>query len=269
MSRKRTKSLKTTPENPILINEEVKERFDSIFKHQPMIPEKDFNLKSHDLMVVLILIRKKINALKWKRFCDARSLPDDKLVREFYASLTMQDATEVIIRKKKVPLTSKSINDLFNLPDVEEDKYYPMMNNINWHLLQQVLDIVTNPGPEWIIRKFGSHSCQREYLKPVAKVSKKSQLSQIPRSQQNETGTEANSVTITEEESDKELNSPKPIEGFANPESKVEPEEETVKLSVEPKSTTPMLTSASTSKKSELSIMMDMCKFMHNKQQTH
>ncbi|MFQ6629177.1 hypothetical protein Gotur_008175, partial [Gossypium turneri] len=119
----------------LVIDEEVKERFDSIFKHQPMMPEKGFNLK----------------------------------IREFYASLTMQD-TEVIIRKKKVPLSSKSINDLFNLPDVEEDEYYPMMNNINWDFLQQVLDVVTNPRSQWIIRKYGSHSCRIEYLKPVAKV---------------------------------------------------------------------------------------------------
>ncbi|MFQ6671211.1 hypothetical protein Gotur_035824, partial [Gossypium turneri] len=112
ISRKRTRSSKTTPENSILIDEEVKERFDSIFKQQRMMPEKGFNLK----------------------------------IREFYASLTTKDATEVIVRKKKVPLTSKSINDLFNLPDVEEDEYYPMTNNIDWDFLQQVLDVVTNPG---------------------------------------------------------------------------------------------------------------------------
>ncbi|MFQ6652520.1 hypothetical protein Gotur_024340 [Gossypium turneri] len=97
MSRKRTRSSKTTPKNPIVIDEKVKERFDSIFKHQPMMPEKGFNLK----------------------------------IREFYASLTTQDTTEVIVQKKKVPLSSKSINDLFNLPDVEEDEHYPMINNIN------------------------------------------------------------------------------------------------------------------------------------------
>ncbi|MFQ6658978.1 hypothetical protein Gotur_028040 [Gossypium turneri] len=45
-----------------------------------------------------------------------------------------------------------------------------MMNNINWDFLQQVLDVVTNPGSQWIIRKYGSHSCRRENLKPVAKV---------------------------------------------------------------------------------------------------
>ncbi|KAK5825228.1 hypothetical protein PVK06_020039 [Gossypium arboreum] len=86
----------------------------------------------------------------------------------------------------------------------------------------------------------------------------------------NEIETEANSVTDTEEEeSDKESNSPKPVEGSENPEPKVEPEEEPVKLSVELESTTPMLTFASGSKKSELSILMDMCKFMHNQQQTY
>ncbi|KAK5811934.1 hypothetical protein PVK06_027322 [Gossypium arboreum] len=59
-----------------------------------MMPEKGLILKSNDLMVVPVPIRKKINALKWERFCDARSLPDDELVREFYTSLTTQDATE-------------------------------------------------------------------------------------------------------------------------------------------------------------------------------
>ncbi|TYG64901.1 hypothetical protein ES288_D06G143900v1 [Gossypium darwinii] len=145
MSRKRTRSSKTTPKNPILIDE-VKKRFDSIFKYQPMMLEKGFNMKSNDVMVVLVLIRKIINALKWERLCDAHSLPNDELVREFYASLTTEDATEVIIRKKKVSLTSRSINNLFNLPDVEEDEYHPMINNINCDFLQQVLDVVTNLG---------------------------------------------------------------------------------------------------------------------------
>ncbi|MFQ6645999.1 hypothetical protein Gotur_019394 [Gossypium turneri] len=45
-----------------------------------------------------------------------------------------------------------------------------MMSNINWDFLQQVLDVMTSPGSRWIIRKYGSHSCRREYLKPVANV---------------------------------------------------------------------------------------------------
>ncbi|MFQ6645903.1 hypothetical protein Gotur_019309 [Gossypium turneri] len=39
-------------------------------------------------MVVPVPIKKIINALMWERFCDARSLPNDELVRKFYASLT-------------------------------------------------------------------------------------------------------------------------------------------------------------------------------------
>ncbi len=48
-----------------MVDEEVKKQFDSIFKHQPMMPEKGFNLKSNDVMVVPVPIRKIINSLKW------------------------------------------------------------------------------------------------------------------------------------------------------------------------------------------------------------
>ncbi|TYG37788.1 hypothetical protein ES288_D13G169300v1 [Gossypium darwinii] len=144
---KRTRSSNTSAENPIVIqDEEVKERFDSIFKNQPMIPEKCFNLESNDKMGEPLLIRKMINALNWNYFFDARSLPEEELVRELYANLTKADATEVLLYKKKVPLTSKSISDLFNLPYVEEDEYFAMMTNINWKFLQQVLNVVTNLG---------------------------------------------------------------------------------------------------------------------------
>ncbi|KAH1121972.1 hypothetical protein J1N35_005132 [Gossypium stocksii] len=122
MSCKRTRSSKTFAENLIVIqDEEARERFVSIFKNQHMMLEK-------------------------KQFYDAPSMPDEDLLREFYANLTMSDTNEVLVRKKKVPLTSKSINDLFNLPDVEEDEYSTMMTNINWNFLQQVLNVVTNPG---------------------------------------------------------------------------------------------------------------------------
>ncbi|KAH1114548.1 hypothetical protein J1N35_007926 [Gossypium stocksii] len=60
----------------------------------------------------------------------------------------------------------------------------------------------------------------------------------------NETEFEANLIIDTEEEeSDKEPNNPNPVEGSANLKPKVELEEETIKLSVEPKFTTPMPTS--------------------------
>ncbi|KAK5836387.1 hypothetical protein PVK06_012174 [Gossypium arboreum] len=98
---------------------------------------------------------------------------------------------------------------------------------------QYVQGCITNHDLERLIEKVCELN-QGEQEEPTAPDTEEST---------NETRTEANSVTDIEKESNKELNSPKPVEGSTNPKPKVEPEEETVKLSVEPKSTTPMLTS--------------------------
>ncbi|KAK5845961.1 hypothetical protein PVK06_002219 [Gossypium arboreum] len=124
MSCKKTRSAKTAPKNQILIDEEVKERFDSIFKHQPMMSEKRLVEKVHEM----------------------------------------------------------------------------------------------NQGE------------QEEPTEPDNEKSTK------------EIETEDNLVTDTEEESNKELDSPKPVEGSTTPELRVEPKEEPIKLSVEPESATPTLT---------------------------
>ncbi|KAK5843000.1 hypothetical protein PVK06_005427 [Gossypium arboreum] len=75
-------------------------------------------------------------------------MPDEDLVREFYANLSMLYANEALVRKKKVSLTSKPINDLFHLPNVEEDEHSTMMMYINWDFLQRVLNVVTNLGSQ-------------------------------------------------------------------------------------------------------------------------
>ncbi|KAK5835779.1 hypothetical protein PVK06_011486 [Gossypium arboreum] len=86
-----------------------------------------------------------------------------------------------------------------------------------------------------------------------------------PNTEESTNETKIESVTATkEEESDKEPNSPKPIEGSENLKPRFEPEEEPIKLCVEPEYKTPIPTFTSTSRKSELLMLMDMCKFMHN-----
>ncbi|MFQ6643750.1 hypothetical protein Gotur_018432, partial [Gossypium turneri] len=142
------------------------------------MPEKGFNLKSNDMMVVPVPIRKIINALKWERFYDARSLFDDELVREFYASLTifMPISHSFTISMERMLLlyailTEKSIN---------------------------VGKIILNEIHDCAKKKAGSE--QEEPIEPETEEST------------NKTETEADSVTDTEEEeeSDKELNSPQP-----------------------------------------------------------
>ncbi|KAH1047311.1 hypothetical protein J1N35_038095 [Gossypium stocksii] len=125
---------------------------------------------------------------------------------------------------------------------------------------QYVQGCITSHDLERLVEKVHelNQGEQEEPTEPKTKESK------------NATETEANSVIeIEEEESDRESNSPKPIEESSDPKPRVGPEEEPVKPSVEPEFTTPMSTSASTPKKLELLVIMDMCKFMHKQQKTY
>ncbi|MFQ6671014.1 hypothetical protein Gotur_035688 [Gossypium turneri] len=141
-----------------------------------MMPEKGFSLKSNDLMVIPMPIRKKINALKWERFCDTRSLPDDELVREFYASLT----TFMPISHS----STISMEWMLLLYAILTEKCI----NVGKIILKKIQDCAK--------KKSGSE--QEEPTKPDTEESTDG------------TGTEANLVTDTEEEeSDKEPNFPK------------------------------------------------------------
>ncbi|MFQ6652814.1 hypothetical protein Gotur_024499, partial [Gossypium turneri] len=125
-------------------------------------------------MVVLVSIRKIVNALKWEQFCDARSLPNDELVREFYSSLTIfmpiPHSSTISMERMLLlyaTLTEKSIN-------------------VGKIILKEIHDCAK--------KKAGS-----EQEEPTELETEEST---------NETKTEDDSVTDTEEEeSDKELNS--------------------------------------------------------------
>ncbi|MFQ6659537.1 hypothetical protein Gotur_028399, partial [Gossypium turneri] len=132
---------------------------------------------SNDVIVVPVPIRKIINALKWERFCDARSVPDDELVRELYASLT----TFMPISHS----STISMERMLLLYAILKEKSI----NVGKIILKEIHDYAK--------KKEGSE--QEEPTKPETKDST------------NKTETKADSVTDTEkEESDKEPNSPQP-----------------------------------------------------------
>ncbi|KAK5811648.1 hypothetical protein PVK06_027001 [Gossypium arboreum] len=177
MSLKRTRSSKTTLEDPILIDEEVKERFDSIFKHQPMMPEKSFDLKSNDLM-----LGKEIHDCAKKKAGSA-----------YFPSLIISLCLRACVKTQA------------NLKG------------------QHVQGCITNYDLERLVERV--HELNQGELEEPTEPDIEESIVGI--------GTEANSITDTEEEeSDKELCSPKPIEGFATPEPRVELEEEPIRLSV-------------------------------------
>ncbi|MFQ6629269.1 hypothetical protein Gotur_007401 [Gossypium turneri] len=142
-----------------------------------MMPEKGFDLKSNDLMVVPISIRKKINALKWERFCDASSLPDDELVREFYARLTIF-----------MPISHSSTNSMERM-----------------HLLYTILIEKSINVGKIILKEI------QDCAKKKARSEQEEPTELDTEESTDGTETEANIITDTkEEESDKELNIPEP-----------------------------------------------------------
>ncbi|KAK5771513.1 hypothetical protein PVK06_047728 [Gossypium arboreum] len=219
-----------------------------------MMPEKDFNLERNDKMVVPWPIRKTIDALNWIFFCDARSLAEEELVREFYTNLIMPNATRVLVCNKKAPLTSKSISDFFNLLDVDEDEVQvKTKENLKGLYVQ---DCITAYNLEWLVENVHE-------LNPLEPTQPETEESL------NKFESEADSVDKTEEiESEEESNNPKLINKPEVSEPKEEMNaDEPIEPSVDLELTIPMPTSSNTTKKSEFSIMMDMMKFMYNQQQ--
>ncbi|KAH1039844.1 hypothetical protein J1N35_041587 [Gossypium stocksii] len=100
---------------------------------------------------------------------------DEELVREFYASLTSSELTEVPVRGIKVPINSNAINEFFEMPDFENDEYSYLMSNIEPEKFQEILEELTVPGSKWSVSKQVSHTCRREYWTPLAKKTGYSQ----------------------------------------------------------------------------------------------
>ncbi|KAK5836134.1 hypothetical protein PVK06_011889 [Gossypium arboreum] len=102
-------------------------------------------------------------------FCDERLTLNPELVQEFYTNLTSTNATEVFVRRVKVPLNSKSINDFYDLPNYEDDDYSSILINVETDIMQEILRELTIPRFKWTGSRCGSHNCRREKLTPLAK----------------------------------------------------------------------------------------------------
>ncbi|KAH1114784.1 hypothetical protein J1N35_008162 [Gossypium stocksii] len=59
--------------------------------------------------------------------------------------------TTLLVREKELSLTSSVINDLFDLPNVDDDDYSAMCEDVNEETIQDILKVVTVPGTKWII----------------------------------------------------------------------------------------------------------------------
>ena len=110
--------------------EEAKMRYESVFRDQQMHPKTGFTLKEINYIDFVVCIWQIAKALNWELFCEKTPSADEELVHEFYANLTSSELTEVSIQGIKVLLTSNAINEFFELPDFEDNRYSSLMSNI-------------------------------------------------------------------------------------------------------------------------------------------
>ncbi|KAK5802738.1 hypothetical protein PVK06_030356 [Gossypium arboreum] len=76
---------------------------------------------------------------------------------------------QVPVHGIKVPISSKAINEFFELPDFENDEYSSLISNIKPENLQEILEKLTVLGSKWTVSKQGTHTCRRESLTPLTK----------------------------------------------------------------------------------------------------
>lgn len=135
-----------------------------------MLSDKRLSLMNIYCTTVLPLIREIVYELKWNLFCDVRPLSKAKLLQELHSNLTSFTLTKIYVWEKKVSLTPKVINDMFELHNIDNDDYSTMLKNVDWEMLREVLCEVTVPRTNWIISNFGTHTCQKESLSSTTKV---------------------------------------------------------------------------------------------------
>ncbi|MBA0747486.1 hypothetical protein Gogos_004398, partial [Gossypium gossypioides] len=88
---------------------------------------------------------------------------NEELVRKFYANLTSSELTKVFVRGIKVPISSNAINEFFELPNFEDEKYFSLMRNIEAENLQEILEELIVPGSKWTVSKHETHICRQRF----------------------------------------------------------------------------------------------------------
>ncbi|KAL5549974.1 hypothetical protein UlMin_000150 [Ulmus minor] len=152
------------------VNEEAKQRFDTLIKARQIHNEKGFLLQETEHYGLPANIAEVIDAHHWGKFAEHPSNPIVSLVREFYANITTSQQTFSMVRGLKVSFSTALINLYFGLPDLE-DEYSVLLEASSRASLDSCLGRLTVEGTAWIKEKGVSvMKCSRPDLHPLAKV---------------------------------------------------------------------------------------------------
>lgn len=131
----KVKSSSTTQSTPI-----------SIFTDKNVIPEKGIHSNCLAPPHGLDSLSRVITILQWDQFCNPREQPALHLVREFYTNLREHRSSIVHVQGRAIPLSARSLNDIFALPDHAIDGYETMLQAPSEATYNQVLYDVTLEG---------------------------------------------------------------------------------------------------------------------------
>ena len=152
------------------VNEETRQRFDTLIKARKIHQEKGFLFQEAEHYGLPVNIAEIIDAHQWGKFAEHPSNPIVSLVREFYANIMSSQQTFSMVRGLKVSFSAASINLHFGLTDLE-DEYSVLLENSSRASLDASLARLTVEGTAWIKEKGGSvMKCSRPDLLPLAKV---------------------------------------------------------------------------------------------------
>ncbi|PPD88739.1 hypothetical protein GOBAR_DD14335 [Gossypium barbadense] len=73
--------------------------------------------------------------------------------------------------ERELFLTTLVINGLFDLPDIENDDFLTLCEDVNAKRIQDVLKVVTVLGTKWSLLRQGTRYCQREFLTQKENIS--------------------------------------------------------------------------------------------------
>lgn len=109
-----------------------------------------------------------IIARHWKNFCAHPHAAVVPIVRKFYANAYEHENRVTFYRDKRVPFNSLTINQFYNVLEIENDKYAHYADgNVN---LYEVITFLCDPGTQWKISKRISVSFKANVLDKFFKI---------------------------------------------------------------------------------------------------
>ena len=86
-------------------------------------------------------VSRTIRENKWEVLCEHPDPVVVPIVREFYANSMEQEDLKVMVKGKLVPFDQTTINRFYELENVANDKYHPMIENdcTNWDEIKNAL----------------------------------------------------------------------------------------------------------------------------------